>query len=282
MVIAVRATRAGEGTSFRWGEALTGGGYVLRFRARSEGAGLPFSYALGDSSQGSLGRRANGVLGPGWQRFSLAWHRHLRSPHATLYIWQRGSPGSTFELSDVEVIAADPGRGVRTISVPKHLEGSLYSHLKSEAVQLEHRYVDSRLDAARLALDAFRSEPLRGIGWATFPAYSAVHLPYGRLAAHDQYLAFAAELGIVGLLLLALMVCAAVLGVRRMDSGRAQDAAVGVLAAAAAGMVFVEALPAPQLSIPIALALAIACATQSPSTRSRTSEPSFSDASTTK
>ena len=104
----------------------------------------------------------------------------------------------------------------------------------------------------------------------------------GRLAAHDQYLAFAAELGIVGLLLLGTMIGAAVLAIRGLGSGRAQDAAVGVLAAAAAGLVFVEALPAPQLSIPIALALAIVCAGQSATTRSLTSDPPLSDATGSK
>ena len=202
MAIAVRATRAREGTSFRWGEALAGGGYVLRFRARSEGAGLPFSYALGDSSQGSLGRRANGVLGPGWQRFSLAWHPHLRSPHATLYIWQRGSPGSTFELSDVEVIAADPGRGVRTISVPKHLEGS-FTATSSRKPSSSNTATLTRAWTRR-ASPSTPSAPSLCAGSGGRPSRrirpSTSHS--GRLAAHDQYLALAAELGMVGLLLL--------------------------------------------------------------------------------
>lgn len=257
--IAVRATRAGEGASFRWGEASAGGTYTLRFRARAESDRLPFSYGLGDSARKTGGRIATGELNRKWHRFSLAWHPRQRSPHANLYLWQRAGP-STFALSDVRVIAREQGSRPHAIPVPGHLEGSLYDRLTSSAAREEGRYVESRLDAAHLALRALAAEPLRGIGWSTFPEYSAAHLDYGPLAAHDEYLAFAAELGIVGVLLLGLLIAAVITGVRRIGSGRPEAAAIGVLAAAAAGLVFVEALPVAQLSIPIALAAAIVCA----------------------
>ena len=64
----------------------------------------------------------------------------------------------------------------------------------------------------------------------------------------------------MGVLLLGLILASAAFGVARADSSRAEAAAVGVLAAAVAGQVFVEALPVPQLSITIALAAAIVCA----------------------
>jgi O-antigen ligase len=144
--------------------------------------------------------------------------------------------------------------------VPGHLEGSLYARLTSSAARAEKHYLQSRLDAAREALRAFASEPLRGIGWATFPAYSASHLHYGPLAAHNQYLSFAAELGIVGILFMSLLIAAVAIGVKGSGLGRPEAAAIGMLASTAAGMFFVEALPVPQLSIPIALAAAIVCA----------------------
>jgi hypothetical protein len=276
--IAVDADRAGEGASFRWGEARRGGAYTLHFRAKADKAALPFSIGLGDAAQRTaFGARVNTRLGTHWRRISLSWRPGLRSPHATLYLWQRRGP-SRFSFADIELVAHDPGQAPRRVPLPQHLEGSLYKRLRSNASRLENRYVRSRLDAAHLALRAFRSEPLRGIGWATFPAYSADHLSYGRLAAHDEYLAFAAELGIIGLALLGALVAAAALGVRRLSHGRAPDAAVGVLAAAAAGIVFIEALPAPQMSIPIAVALAIACGNQRPEVSATTSAPPLSDA----
>jgi O-antigen ligase len=257
--IAVRATRGGEGASFRWGEAAAGGTYKLRFRARSEGAaGLPFSYALGDGAQAATGRLARGELGPRWRRFSLLWHPRPRAPHATLYVWQRGG-ASSFELADVTVLAQARGRPAHLVAVPGRLKGSIYDTLAGEANEAEGRYIHSRLDAAHLALKAFASEPLRGIGWGSFPDYSAERLDYGRLAAHDEYLGFAAELGIVGVLLLGLLIYAVVIGIGRVGASRAEIAAVGMLAAAAAGLLFVEALPTPQLSIPLALAAAVVC-----------------------
>ncbi len=256
---AIRASRGGEGVSFRWGEASAGGTYTLRFRARAEGAvHLPFSYALGDAVQAGIGRLQVGKLGPRWERFSLVWHPRLRAPHAMLYVWQRGQP-STFALTDVSVVAHARGRPTRVVAVSGRLEGSIYDHLTAAASHEENRYIRSRLAAARLALRAFGSEPLRGIGWGTFPTYSSEHLNYGQLAAHDEYLAFAAEVGLVGVLLLCLLIGAVVIGARRLGPGRAETAAIGVLAAGAAGLVFVEALPIPQLSIPLALAAAVVC-----------------------
>ena len=204
--IEVRADNGGEGASFRWGEAGLGGSYTLRFRARAEGVShLPFSYALGDPTQAVIRRLRPGVLGPRWRRFSLSWHPRLPSPQATLYIWQRGGP-SAFVLNDVRVVAHARGHPPHVVALPGSLEGSIYEHLKATAGKEESRYIRSRVDAANLAFRAFKSEPLRGIGWSTFPNYSAAHSHYGQLAAHNEYLGIAAELGVVGMLLLGLMI----------------------------------------------------------------------------
>ncbi len=260
--IAVRSRRAGEGASYRWGEAADKGTYTLRFRARAAGErSLRLSYALGDSTQALAGRFAAEPLGSSWRRFKLVWRPRLRAPHASLYLWQR-SGHSTFLLADVSVIARVPGRPSHRVSVPSRLKGSIYGHTTALAAKEESRYIRSRLDAARVAVRAFGSSPLWGIGWGTFPEYASEHLDYGQLAAHDEYLAFAAELGIIGLALLGLLVAGAVVGVRGVGAGRAETAAIGALAAAAAGFVFVEALPVPQLSVPLAMALAVVCGRQ--------------------
>lgn len=257
--IVVGAGRPGEGAGFRWGEAERDTSYTLRFRARSRQPGLAIEYALADSVQGAGGALGDGRLRPEWRRFSLAWRPPRSSTQATLYIWRpRGR--AAFAVDDVSVLARAQGARARAIAVPSQLEGSLYDHLTSSAEREEERYIESRLDAAELAWSAFREEPLLGIGWSTFPDYSAERADYGELAAHNEYLAFAAELGLIGLALLGLAIAAVVLGARRSGPTRAEAAAIGVLAATAAGLVFVEALPAPQLSITIALAAAIVCA----------------------
>jgi O-antigen ligase len=255
--IAVRATEPGEGVSFRWGEGQAGETYRLTFRARAWPA-VAFSYALADRVQWRDGRLAGGEIGRRWREFSLSWHPRRRAPHAALFVWPRSGP-STFALDDVEVVATDAGRVRRAIAVPDRLEGSLYDRLRTSGERAESRYVESRLDAARLATRAFGSEPLLGIGWSTFPTYAAARLDYGLLAAHNEYLAIAAELGLVGVALLALLIAAVALGVRRIGSGSAEAAALGMLAAAAVGLAFVEALPVPQLSVPVAIAAAVVC-----------------------
>lgn len=282
--IAIGGGRTGEGASFRFGEAEPGATYVLRFRAMAASAGLPFSYALGDRIRGGGGMETT-RLNRRWRSLSLVWRPRLRSPHASLFLWRRGGAAS-FEVADVRVVAHEPSGSVRAISTPDHLEGSAYDRLVSTATRSEERYVRSRLDAARLAFGAFRSAPVQGIGWSTFPTYSSERLDYGRLAAHDQYLLIAAELGLVGLFFLALLIAAPIIGARSASAGRPTAAAVGLLAAAAAGMVFVETLAAPQLAIPIAVASAVLCARfagdQRDRTMSQTSTPPPNEASASK
>jgi hypothetical protein len=256
--IEVIGGRGGEGASFRWGEAAAGQTYALHFRARALGGPVKIDYALADRLAGG-GASRSARLGRSWRSFRLAWRPPRPAPHASLYVWQPRGP-ARFAISDVGVLLRGPGVQVKAIPVPDRLRGSIYAQMRSAATRLEKRYLESRLDAARLAWRAFRSAPLQGIGWSTFPTYSSERLDYGRLAAHDQYLLIAAELGLFGLCFLALLLAAPVVGLRRVRPDTAVSAAVGLLAAAAAGMVFVEVLSVPQLAIPMALAAAVVCA----------------------
>jgi O-antigen ligase len=255
--IVVSSSRAGEGASFSGGEGRSGGTYTLRLRVASPRRELSLWVALGDSSR-IAERRRNVRLGTGGRELALSWAPRSRSAHATAYIWQESGP-SAFTVANPRVVVRGAG-GPGVIAIPDRLQGSLYDRLASNANRSERRFIESRLDAARLAVRAFRSEPIRGIGWATFPAYADEHLEYGQLAVHDQYLALAAELGMVGILLAMALIAAVAIGIWRTGRGMPETAAIGVLAAAAAGFVFVEALPVPQLSIPIAIAAAVVCA----------------------
>ncbi|HET7590135.1 MAG TPA: O-antigen ligase family protein [Solirubrobacterales bacterium] len=253
----VSTGRGGEGASYGWGEAAAGGSYELRFRASAGRAkAVSISFALGDAVRGG-GPASQALLGPRPRWFALRWHPRRRAPHARLYVWQHSRAGASFVLSDVSVRARAPGRPAHLVDVPDELRGSIYSHMVAAVENAEARYVRSRLDASKLALEAFGSSPLWGIGWGTFPEYSNEHLDYGQLAAHDEYLSIAAELGLVGLLLVGLLAVAVVGGVRRAGRTTADTAAVGAIAAAAAGLVFVEALPVPQLSVPVAMVVAV-------------------------
>lgn len=254
--IAVRGQQRGEGVSFRWGEAVPGRTYVLRFSTAAAGAppGSRLAYSLADRVAGG-GVAASGRLGPEQRTLSLVWRPRIRAPHAALFVWQPTARAG-FTVADAQVTERAGGAELGTVFAPTRLRGSVYAHLVSDASAQEDRYVESRLDAARLAWRGFRSAPVEGIGWSTFPAYSAQRADYGRLAAHDQYLLIAAELGLIGLAFLALLLAAPVLGARRSPPDPATAAAIGLLAAAAAGMVFVETLASPHLAIAIAIAAA--------------------------
>ena len=178
--IAIHATRSGEGTSFRWGEAQAGATYTLRFRARAEAAGHAVSYAIGDSAQTAEGPRSSGKAGPALAHVLI---RLASAPAISARHVLHMAAGWTVHL------CAERRQGDRSWSRPNFAphrfarasQGSLYERLRSNATREERRYVQSRLDAAHLALRAFTSEPLRGIGWGTFPSYAATHLHFGSL-----------------------------------------------------------------------------------------------------
>jgi hypothetical protein len=258
--ILVRTDRGGEGASFGWGEAAAEGSYELRVRARAVGSEpLPISLALGDGVRQG-GPRRGIVLGSRWQMLRLRWSPRLRSPHARLYVWQRSGRPASFLLGAVAVRARAPGRPAAIIDIPTRLRGSPYAHMVAAVENGEADYVNSRVDASEVAIEAFVSSPLRGIGWGTFPRYAEEHLEFGRLAAHDEYLSFAAELGLVGLVLLGLLAASVIGGIRRAGRTTVETAALGAVCAAAIGLAFVEALPVPQLSVPLALVFAVLCA----------------------
>lgn len=252
----------GEGASFRWGEAGPGKTYELSFLARARQPRSRLDYALADRVAGS-GTQASMFLSRRWRPLSLVWRPRIEAPHASLFLWQPGRE-TGFAVRDVRVTERDGARVLGAVVAPSRLRGSVYDHLVTNASKLEQHYVDSRFEAARLALRAFRSSPIQGIGWSTFPSYSAKRADYGRLAAHDQYLLIAAELGLVGLTFLALLIAAPIVAIGRAAPGRPTGAAIGMLAGAAAGMVFVETFANPQVSVPIAVAAAVLCANLRP------------------
>jgi O-antigen ligase len=135
---------------------------------------------------------------------------------------------------------------------------------------LERTARASRLTAARLAVGAFASSPIHGLGWQRFPDYAARHADFGKLATHNDYLRVAAELGIAGIALFLILIATVLRCVVRLNRERVNRAATGILITGGVGLFFLNGIVAPNTSIPFAVAAAVACG--APSTRSRLNE----------
>ncbi len=112
------------------------------------------------------------------------------------------------------------------------------------------------------AIDAFKAEPLRGIGAGGYQAWWAEHgeFSYPIKNAHSLFLETLAELGLIGLaLLLAFFGVTAVAGVTRLRAGPRSElaAALGVLAAGtlSAAIDWTWQLPAALAGVVVAAAL---------------------------
>ena len=249
-VLEVRPAAPGQGASFRWGSAQGGREYLLTLEARAQG-GARVAFGLEDDQVGLGPVTAVRRLGPDWRRVRLAWTPTADARYARLYAWAPDST-SPFQLRAVRI---DPAEGGEPIVVPPALRGSQFEQERARRIRDERRRdLGSRSTAARLALEAFASAPVLGIGWGDFEAYSDANAEFGRLATHDDYLRFLAELGLVGAgLLLALM---ALIGVAAaaMARGPVTDGLRGVLVAGAVGLVFLNGLVASQAALGLALA----------------------------
>jgi O-antigen ligase len=120
---------------------------------------------------------------------------------------------------------------------------------------------------------------LTGIGWQQFTRYSAIRLNYGRLATHDEYLRYAAELGLPGLLFLLLIIATVATAAVRVSPTDVRVAAAACLVAGAVGLFFVNALETPNISLPLFVSAALIC-TRSLDRRSDVTRPTTSRADT--
>jgi O-antigen ligase len=124
----------------------------------------------------------------------------------------------------------------------------------------ESRYIHSREDAAHLAVDLFIQNPLTGIGWEQFTHYSQTRLHYGALATHNEYLRYAAELGLPGLLFLVLIIATVAKSAIRIRPTDVRVAAVACLVSGAVGLCFLNGLETPTISLPLFVSAALICA----------------------
>ena len=196
------------------------------------------------------------------KRFSVTWSPSQRTPRARFNLYP-GTDPARIELSEVRLRARDETSGaVQERNLPTRLAGTTTS--TNDGQLAESRYVASRGDGAREAVAAFADEPVLGLGWEQFPERTARVLPYGRLATHNEYLRFAAELGGIGILLLLIAVGSVVAGLARLPRSYVRTAAAGAAAAGAAGLFFANVLVVPLVSLPFAAAAAVACTWRPP------------------
>ena len=157
----------------------------------------------------------------------------------------------------MRVRVQEPGAPASTAIQRAELIGSVFD---TRARREEDRYLESRLDAAGLALEAFADEPIVGIGWDRFPELAARELDYGELATHNEYLRIAAELGIPGLLMLGFAGYVLVLAMRRAGRSAIASAAIGVTVTAAVAQLFLNGVGVAEASVAAVIAAAILCA----------------------
>ena len=267
-VLAVRSDERGRGISRPLAPARVGGTYELRFEARAPSGAQLLRFALEDNKRGNGPAQDLTALDERWRALRLRWRPTADSPFARLYIWSPVA-GPGFDVRGVLAIARVPGAPPVTTAISPALRGSRAGELPAERVKLDARDVRTRRVGVQLSLEAFASQPLRGIGWGRFVEYSSTHSEFRGLPTHNEYLRILAELGAVGALLLALTAAAIASALWRRPLDALGIALLGMLATGALGLVFVNALSVVAITTPLGIAAAIACARAGPRTAER-------------
>jgi O-antigen ligase len=245
----ITATKEGEGASFPLGEARVGHDYRLNFAASAPRRGTELAYGLEDNLLGAGPVTRTILLTPTPRYLTITWTPTGEAPHARAYIWL--PLGGVVTLSNL-----DFGRvrgGLKPL--PTQLLGRVSKFESSES-----HFVHSREDAAHLALELFIQRPLTGVGWQQFTNYSAARLHYGPLATHDEYLRYAAELGLPGLIFLLLIIATVATSAIRTPPTDVRVAATACVVSGAVGLLFVNALETPNISLPLFVSAALVCA----------------------
>jgi O-antigen ligase len=249
----VTTQRPDEGVSVGVGVAGPRTTYRLRFEARSLRGDVPLGYGLEDDTIGAGPRVAAAVASADWRTYSLDWRPSRLARHARAYFWL-GADGA-FELRSLALSRAKTG-GRAAPATPLRPSGGGASGQRVLA-RAERGFVQARIGALRLAIDAFTSHPWRGIGWERFPTYAARRSGVGPIATHDEYVRFAAELGIPGMVALLLLALSVLWAVVSACSDGVAPALAGTVVAAAISLGFANLLETPDAAL--ALATAAAC-----------------------
>lgn len=251
-ILRISAAVPNSGVSHPVGVASPFVSYLLRVEARSVGAAVRLWYGLEDNVTSAGPTRAQTRVGRRWRRLRLAWQPSTQAPDARLYLWV---PRGTFELRAVLFSRL----GAKATPISTELRG-VGGNLTSRLNRRESAYVRSRATGARLAIDAFLAHPLFGIGWERFPTYSASRSGVGTLASHNDYLRFAAELGVPGIVALLAVAFSIAWAASRARATLYGSAALGVLVAGAVELAFSNVLSVPAVVLPMATGVAVCIA----------------------
>ena len=246
--LTIESDQAGEGASFPLGALREGSVVSVSFRATARGPYVPITYALQDNLRVlTKTAQATGALSGAERQFSLSWRVPARVRNARFYVWQTSGASTINVLS----LSRRTHRGASVVSVPLDLLGEVHQGEVDPAAN-EERFIQSRIDAADAAIKAFAGAPLEGIGWQRFPDYARGEIGY-RIATHNEYLRFAAELGAPGLLVLCLIVLTLVLSTASIGPRAEKAVVAGGLVAGGVGLLFVNALVLPASALPLAV-----------------------------
>jgi O-Antigen ligase len=261
-VLTVKPASPQSGVSYPWGVARSDISYRLRLEIRTP-APSRLRVGLEDNFLANAPVSRAAVTGRDWRTVELTWYPSARSPDARFYVW-RPHGRDAFELRDVSIVSIAPNGSSTTKRINTVLLGSNYPREQRRIRQLagsdERYYVESRWKGARLAVTAFLDQPLRGIGWENFPDLSDRRLPFGHLPTHNEYLRFAAELGIFGFLLLVGIGGTALVALRSVPRGPVRLALMGAFIAGALSILFVNGLVAPAAGGWLGIACSVAVA----------------------
>jgi hypothetical protein len=257
--LAVEASRSAEGVSYPFGRAIPDRTYLLQFEARAAEGTIPLAYGMKDQAIGNGPRVRTAIVGTDWRALALRWRPIERSKDARLYIWQNGGTASFF----IRSLVVSERRGARAPTVvrrpPTVLEGSMYEHVKAQIDSKPEVDQESREEALSAGFAAFFSAPVTGIGWDDFPSFAGQRSRFGELATHNEYLRIAAELGIVGLVLMALLGGTLLYAIRSAPACSVDIAAIGALTVGAVAQFFVNGIVLQAASLPLAVSMAVLC-----------------------
>ncbi|HEY4097042.1 MAG TPA: O-antigen ligase family protein [Baekduia sp.] len=248
----VVASRGGQGAAHNLGKELGAGRGGWRFDVRSTD-GATVGWQVFEVGHGRVARGAVRA-GPAPRTVDAVFPTHTGREYV-VFAWAT-RPGS-FVLSAMRASARRPGAAavVTPVSTALHAPG---------APALDDReadYVRSRRSGLRMALSAFGTQPLRGLGLNRFPAYAQAHDRFGPLPTHNTYAQILAELGVIGALLLAAVIAlVAIALVRGRPPAALRATLAGTIAAGAINLLFINGLSAPGMAMPLALTLGLAAA----------------------
>jgi O-antigen ligase len=252
----VQALQAGQGASYALGKAFDDGRATWSFSVVAVGSAkpVPVGWAVVDDRGATLD---DGLVQAGSRASSATARFTSRLDRRYLtFVWA-DAPGA-FRMSRVHVTERRTARQHASVRpVPTKLLGSSALALADH----ERDYEGSRRAAMRMALDAFATHPVQGLGLQQFHSYAARHGRFGALATHNTYTQVLSELGLIGALLLLVAAAIVVLSLwRGRPPPLLRAMLLGTVVTGTVNLVFINGLSSPGNAMPLVVATGFAAA----------------------